>query len=127
MEGKASTGNVQPHGGVLCDVPDVGLAEAGDEAALGLEGTGLAPEVGAEDVDAARALVERYRLGILGLSRVAVNPGMQPLYLPILVLGGAATVADGRDAVFDFPLVQYGPEPDVPTVLREQSLVSYGQ
>src|SRR3712207_8067885 len=41
----------------FCEVSDVGLPKAGDEAAFGLEGPVLAAEVGAEDVDVARTLV----------------------------------------------------------------------
>jgi hypothetical protein len=54
VQREASAGDLQAHGGVLGDAPHVGLAEAGDEAALGLQRPGLAPEVGAEDVNVAR-------------------------------------------------------------------------
>ena len=57
MEGEASTRNLQPHGRVFRDVPHVGLLKAGDEASFGLQRTGLAAEVGAEDVDEARVLI----------------------------------------------------------------------
>jgi len=101
MEGEAPAGDVELHSGVLCDVPDVSFPKAGDEAAFGLEGPFLAAEVGAEDVDVARALVAGDRLGVLCLACGATSLGAQPLYLPALLVRGAATVADGSDAVLD--------------------------
>ena len=123
MEGETLAGDLELHRGIFCDVPDVGLPKAGDEATFGLEGPVLAAEVGAEDVDVPRALVEGDRLGVLGLARGATRLGAQPLYLPALVLRGAATVADGSNAVFDLTLIQDSPEPEVPTVLPEQLFV----
>src|SRR5919112_2486036 len=106
MEGEAPAGDVEFHSGGPCDVPDVGLPKAGDEAAFGLEGTVLAAEVGAEDVDVARALVAGDRLGVLRLARGSASLGAQPLNLPALLLGGAAAVTDGGDTVFDLTLIQ---------------------
>jgi len=123
MEGEAPAGDVELHSGDLCDVPDVSLPKAGDEAALGLEGPILAAEVGAEDVDVAHALVAGDRLGVFGLARGATRFGAQPLYLPALLVRGAATVADGSDAVLDLTLIQARPEPEVPTMLPEQFFV----
>jgi hypothetical protein len=103
-------------------MPDVSLPEAGDEAAFGLEGPVLAAEVGAEDVDVACALVAGDRLGVLCLARGATRFGAQPLYLPALFVRGAATVADGSDAILDLTLIQARPEPEVPTMLPSNSL-----
>jgi len=63
--------------------------------------------------------VERDRLGVLGLARLTVDSGTQPLYLPALTLGRTSAVTYGRHAVFDLPLVQNSPEPEVPAVLPE--------
>ena len=82
MEDEAPAADVELRSGFFCDVPDIGLPKAGDEAAFGLEGPVLAAEVGAEDVDVARALVTGDRLGVLCLTRGATGLGAQPLYLP---------------------------------------------
>src|ERR671920_1255811 len=123
MEGEAPAGDVEFHSGGPCDVPDVGLPKAGDEAAFGLEGPVLATEVGAEDVDVARAFVAGDRLGVLRLARGVARLGAQPFYLPTLLVRGAATVTDGGDTVFDLTLIQARPEPEVPTMLPEQHFV----
>jgi hypothetical protein len=121
---KAAAGDLEVHRRVLGDVPYLGLAEAGDKSPLGLERPGLAAEVGAEDVDRARAVIPRDRLGVLGLAASPAHAGVQPLYLPAFLLRGTAPVPDGGDAVLDLALVEHRPEPEVPPLRPEQRPIS---
>jgi hypothetical protein len=102
-------------------VYDLGLAEAGDEASLGLQRAVLATEVGAEDVDPTPLPGDG--LGVLGLPRVAGGLGVQALYLPALAQVGAAPVPDDGDAVLDLTLVKHRPERELPPVRLQQRLV----
>src|SRR3712207_5039730 len=102
-------------------MPDLGLAEAGDEASFRLQRTVLAAEVGAEDVDP--AFVPGNGLGVLRLPGVAGGLGVQPLYLPTLGGVGTAPVANDCDAVINLALVQNRPERKLPTVCLQKHLV----
>src|SRR3712207_3678923 len=103
-----------PHRRVSGNVPDTGLAEAGDETPFRLQRTVLAAEVRAEHVDP--AAVTGDGLGVFRLPGVAQGFGAQPLYLPALGDVGAAPVPDDGDAVLDLTLVEHRPERELPSV-----------
>jgi hypothetical protein len=104
-------------------VAHLGLAEAGHERPLGLEGAVLLAELGAEHIDP--AVVAGHRLGVLGLDPVALDGRVQPLDRPAAVDLGPGGVADHGHRHLHRPFVQHHPERLVPGVRVQQRPVGH--
>ena len=123
MQDEARAGHLYLGGRVVRGVQHRRLVEPRDEAPLGLQRPALAAKVGAYDVDIAILASEAF--GVIGSLGVAHANRVQALYLPVRfeVRAGTDFVADERETVKHFSLIQTHPERPVPTVLPEQLVV----